>query len=89
MPRASQTDEEAGADELRNQVKQKGKKQKKQTGNMVGGQWAAAHGDAWKKFLEEKLIKCECEYPRVSRSNRRKALKEDEDEPRRPCVEER
>ena len=45
---------------------------------MVGGQWAAAHGDAWKKFLAEKLKKCECVYPRVSRSNRRKALKEDE-----------
>ena len=75
LPRASQTDEEAGADEPRNQSKQKGKKQKKEQGNMVGGQWAAAHGDAWKKFLAEKLKRCVCEHPRTSQSNRRKALK--------------
>ena len=47
---------------------------------MTGHEWAAAHGNAWKKFLEEKLKKCECDNPRVSHSHRAKALKEDEGE---------
>ena len=47
---------------------------------MAGDEWAAAHGNAWQKFLKEKLKKCECENPRVSHSHRAKALKEDEGE---------
>ena len=86
LPRASQTDEEAVADEPRNELQRQGKKQKKEQGNMVGGQWAAAHGDAWKKFLAEKLKRCECEHPRTSQSNRRKALKEDEDDGIQPGI---
>ena len=47
---------------------------------MAGDEWAAAHGNAWQKFLKEKLKKCECENPRVSHSHRARALKEDEGE---------
>ena len=47
---------------------------------MTGDEWAEAHGNAWQKFLEEKLKKCECDNPRVSHSHRAKALKEDEGE---------
>ena len=60
LPRASQTDEEAGADEPRNELQHQGKKQKKQ-GKMLGDQWADAHGNAFQKFLAENLKKCECE----------------------------
>ena len=48
---------------------------KKQRGNFQGKEWRQAHGDAWKKFLQEKLRKCECKNPRVSKSNRCNALK--------------
>ena len=47
---------------------------------MTGGEWASAHGDAWQKFLKEKLKKCQCDHPRVSHSHRANALKEDDGE---------
>ena len=72
LPRASQTDEEAGAAASRDDYGKPAKKQKKY-GKLLGDQWAATHGDAWKKFLAEKLKRCECEHPRTSQSNRRKA----------------
>ena len=79
LPRASQTDDESGAAASRDDFRKPAKKQKKR-GNMIGGQWADAHGAAWQKFLAEKLKRCECEHPRTSQSNRRKALKEDDGE---------
>ena len=47
-------------------------------GALTGGEWAAAHGDAWQRFLQEKLKECECTIPTVSHSQRAKALKEDD-----------
>ena len=85
LPRASQTDEEAGAAASRDDYGKPAKKQKKY-GKLLGDQWAATHGDAWKKFLAEKLKRCECEHPRTSQSNRRKALKEDEDDGIQPGI---
>ena len=85
LPRASQTDEKAGAAASRDDYGKPAKKQKKY-GKLLGDQWAATHGDAWKKFLAEKLKRCECEHPRTSQSNRRKALKEDEDEGIQPGI---
>ena len=66
------------------------KKQKR--GNMTGDDWADAHGEAWQKFLQDKLKRCECSDPRPSMSQRRKALKKEEDEgiapgkPARACL---
>ena len=80
LPRASQTDEDdeaGGADDSRRPPPAK---KAKRGGSMTGHEWAATHGNAWKKFLEEKLKKCECDNPRVSHSHRAKALKEDEGE---------
>ena len=74
LPRASQTDENSGAAASDPPAAKKRKKR----GDMTGGQWAESHGAAWQTFLEQKLIKCECVHPRTSRSNRRKALKDDE-----------
>ena len=82
MPRASQiVDEAGGADDSSNEHRPPPeKKAKRGDGSMTGAAWAAAHGNAWQKFLEEKLKKCECDNPRVSHSHRAKALKEDEGE---------
>ena len=80
LPRASQTDEDdeaGGADDSRRPPPAK---KAKRGGSMTGHEWATAHGNAWQKFLEEKLKKCECDNPRVSHSHRAKALKEDEGE---------
>ena len=66
LPRASQTDDEAGgADGSSDEQRPVAKKQKR-GGSMAGGEWAEAHGNAWQNFLEEKLKKCECANPRVS-----------------------
>ena len=82
MLRASQiVDEAGGADDSSNEHRPPpAKKAKRGDGSMTGAAWAAAHGNAWQKFLEEKLKKCECDNPRVSHSHRAKALKEDEGE---------
>jgi hypothetical protein len=47
---------------------------------MAGHEWAAAHGSAWQKLMDEKLKTCECTNPRVSQSHRAKALKTDDGE---------
>ena len=76
-PRASQTDDEsAGAGEEHTEQRQPAAKKKRVA--LTGGEWAAAHGDAWQAFLQEKLKKCECTIPTVSHSKRAKALKEDD-----------
>ena len=41
---------------------------------MTGDDWADAHGEAWQKFLQDKLKRCECKNPRPSMSRRSKAL---------------
>ena len=80
MPCASQTDDEAGGADGSSEQRPPPAKKQKRRGNMEGNEWVAAHGNAWQKFLKEKLKKCECENPRVSHSHRAKALKEDEGE---------
>ena len=73
-------DEAGGADDPSNKHRPPPAKKAKRGGSITGHEWAAAHGDAWQKFLEEKLKKCQCDNPRVSHSHRAKALKEDEGE---------
>ena len=67
LPRASQTDEASGVAESSHAAGAKPAKKQKR-GNMTGGDWADAHGEAWQKFLQDKLKRCECSNPRPSMS---------------------